>query len=437
MDQRERSRARHGWLLAAVLMMPTTAWAAPLPVFGDATLQINLDMARAHEAQGRWAEALTLYEQILTADRNHPDAKKGFLLCLRQCHRKYRLGDPSFTAALLNPQLRTSEVLDFYKDVLRKVHELYVDAEKRQLTQLFKQGVKELLFDLDDADFRSRFFKAQHSASEVQELRSLLLTRLENAKIANLADAEAQVRSIYRAANRLLDLNPKIVVAEFACGACNALDEYSFYHTQGSLMMGGSGKTGIEAEMPEKGIGYVRIWNFDDNTLQALEAVMHELTMSKVEVLILDLRDNAGGSLDAAVQVVERFVPAPELIATTSGKVNKTFQSFSMNVVEVPLFVLVNGNTASAAELVAARLKSRKDTELVGQTTFGKNLIQKLIPVSQAPFGAVRMSWAQFQVPKADDLAKRGGISPTIPVEGEQAQMAAALTRARALLPMR
>jgi hypothetical protein len=422
-------------MLAAVLILPSTAWAAPLPVFGDATVQINLDMARAHETQGRWGEALALYEQILTADRNHADAKKGYLFCLRQCHRKVRLGDPSFIPVVLN--VRTSEVVDFYKDVLRKVHELYVDAEKRQLTQLFKEGVRELLFDLDDPDFRSRFLKAQHSASELQEFRSLLLTRLENAKVANLADAEAQVRSIYRAANRLLDLNPKIVVAEFACGACNALDEYSLYHTQGSLMMPRSGKTGIEFDMPEKGIGYVRIWNFDDNTLQALETVMAELTMSKVETLILDLRDNAGGSLDAAVQVVERFVPAPELIATTSGKVNKTFQSFGMNVVDLPIFVLVNGNTASAAELVAARLKSRKNTELVGQTTFGKNLIQKLIPVSQAPFGAVRMSWAQFQVPKTDDLAKRGGIAPTIPVDGEEAQMSAALNQARARLPMR
>ena len=291
-------------------------------------------------------------------------------------------------------------MLDFYTDVLRKVNELYVHSEKAELTKLFQAGIDELLMDLDDAEFRSRFLKQHISASDIDAFRTSLRHRSAKAKIANINEAAEQVRAVVREAVRKLELNGKIVAGEFACGACNALDEYSFYLTQGALMTGSAEKTGIEAEVLEKGVGYIRIYNFDDSTVQTLEAVLHELNMNKVESLVLDLRDNAGGSLEAAVQVVERFVPAPQLIATTSGKINKTFQSFNMNVADMPMVVLVNGNTASAAELVAAALKTRKDTELIGQTTFGKNRIQKTMPVSQSPFGAIRLSWRSSRCPR-------------------------------------
>jgi carboxyl-terminal processing protease len=158
--------------------------------------------------------------------------------------------------------------------------------------------------------------------------------------------------------------------------------------------------------------------------------------MNKLEVLLLDLRGNSGGSLEAAVQVVERFIPAPQAIGSTSGKDNRIYQSLSMNVVDVPMFVLVDGNTASAAELVAGALKSRKGTELVGQNTFGKNLVQKLLPVSVAPYGAVRLTWSKFHLPKPDDWRKQGGIAPTIPTPAGDEETVA-LQRARSLTMMR
>ena len=110
-----------------------------------------------------------------------------------------------------------------------------------------------------------------------------------------------------------------------------------------------------------------------------------------------------------------------------------------MSVENVPLFVVVDGSTASAAELLAGALKAHKRADLVGQTTFGKNLIQKMVPVSQVPYGAIRLTWAKFYLHETHDLSQKGGITPTIAVEGRTSmgdpdqQLEVAMQRARNL----
>jgi hypothetical protein len=426
-------------LLATVLAcFPAAAFAVPMSqqTGQDTSVQTQLKLAKLADADGRWAEACYYYEQVLAADRNQPELKKRFLFCLRQCHRKIRLDDSSFTAPLLSPQMRLSETLEFYKDAVRKVQELYVSSDRAQLSRLFQEGLEELIYDLDDGEFRVKFLRPGISASEVLEFRNLLRQKWGNAKPKNVDEAASELRAIAKEASRKLDLNGKLVVVEFACGACNALDEYSFYMTQGSLLTMPADKGGLEAEMVDKGVGCIRLTSFDDSTPAAVATALQELRMHNMQVLVLDLRNNLGGSLESAVGVVEQFVPAPQPIASTSGKLNKTYQSFSMNVADMPMFVLVNGNTASAAELVAGALKTNKRAELVGQTTFGKSLIQKMVPVSMAPFGAVRLTWAKFHLPKPDEMSKQTGIVPTIATDVNQEETVA-VTRARALMGMR
>jgi Peptidase family S41 len=441
--QRQNSRRWSlGWAratTAVLLLLPLVAQAAStVPMSGrDSQAEFTLTMGRYHEANAQWAQACECYESLLLQDRNQPEIRKRFLFCLRQCHRKFRQSDPSFILQVLDPQFKMSESLEFYKDVVRKLGDFYLQSDKVQLTRLFHEGLEELCLDLDDQEFCVRFCKPTAQINEIRDCRAQLKQKFGNVKINNVGEAIDQIRAVSREVYRKLELNGKLVVVEFASGACNALDEYSFYLTQSGLMTMPSGKTGLEAQLLEKGIGYVRIYNFDDNTVAGLEAVLQEFKMAGLDALLLDLRDNAGGSLEAAVQVVERFLPAPTAIASTSGKVNKTFQSFGMNVVDVPLFVLVDGGTASAAELVAGALKANKRGELIGQPTYGKSLIQKLVPVSTAPYGAIRLTWARFHLPKTEDLSSHGGLTPSIPAAGADEQLAIAIQRARALVPMR
>lgn len=428
--------------LVSVLMFPMlAAQAAPNPttISGPPSRQNYLDLGKYYEANSQWALALEQYEYLLTLDRTDAEAKRRFLAALRQVHRKYRHNDPSFMGQVVSPQFKLTESLDFYRDVLRKVQEFYHNSERVQATRLFHEGLEELLTDLDDKDFCAKHLKQGLAVEEVQKFKIHLREKYGKVKVKDLAEASEQVYSVARDALRRVELRGTVVVVEFACGACNALDEYSFYLPQGSVgnapMMG---KVGLDAEVVEEGILQIRLSGFDERTLPALDAILADLETNKIKSLLLDLRGNPGGSLDVAVQVVERFVPAPQPIAGTTGKITRNFQSFNMMVVELPLFVLVDGTTASAAELVAGALKAHKRAELIGQTTYGKNSIQKLVPVSQAPYGGLKLSWAQFHLAKLDDMAKHGGIVPTIQTGSDpNEQRAMALERARQPLNMR
>src|SRR5262249_61655208 len=100
------------------------------------------------------------------------------------------------------------------------------------------------------------------------------------------------------------------------------------------------------------------------------------------------------------------------------------------------LFVLIDNQTASAAELVAGALKAHKRGELVGQNTYGKNLVQKMVPVSMAPFGAIHLTSAKLHLPKPDELSQPGAISPPIAADSGK-ELDAVLPRARALVSTR
>ncbi|HEX4592249.1 MAG TPA: S41 family peptidase [Gemmataceae bacterium] len=133
-----------------------------------------------------------------------------------------------------------------------------------------------------------------------------------------------------------------------------------------------------------EGIGYLRIANFQKTTLRELDAALSRLRSEGMRVLILDLRGNPGGAFAAAVQVADRFLPSGVIVSAT-GQVRafaKTYLAQNpMTASDVPLVVLVDGDTASAAEVVAGALRDNDRALLVGQQTYGKGTIQKLLPL--------------------------------------------------------
>src|SRR5262249_17226274 len=175
-----------------------------------------------------------------------------------------------------------------------------------------------------------------------------------------------------------------------------------------------------------------------DTTLQDLETALESYRAQGMQVLILDLRDNRGGSVEVAVDVVRRFLPDGTPIASTVGKVNVPYQSYTMTPLSLPVIVRTDGATPSAAELVAGALKAHKRAELIGQRTYGKNWIQQLVPVGQAPHGMICITWAQFFLPGTSDLSK--GITPNIAVPAtpmnEHRVGQVAIERARMMLPV-
>ena len=150
--------------------------------------------------------------------------------------------------------------------------------------------------------------------------------------------------------------------------------------------------------LPE-GIGYVRLSSFTKTTLTEIDetfAKMRGMGMG-LKALVLDLRGNPGGLFNVSVQVAERFLPEG-IIVSTQGQSSRTFESHSgMAALDMPLVVLVDGETASAAEVLAGALKENGRAKLVGLPTYGKGTIQTVLQLADA--GGVRITLARFFTP--------------------------------------
>ena len=167
-------------------------------------------------------------------------------------------------------------------------------------------------------------------------------------------------------------------------------------------------------------IGYVRITQFGEKTPKEFDAAMAQLGKEGATALVLDLRDNPGGLVDAAVEVVSRFVPGGTLVVATEGrKVGSAQQKYlSRNVnlrIRWPTVVLVNGNTASAAEIVAGALQDLGLAVIVGETTFGKGSVQTVqrVDPSVIPDVGVRLTTAHYTTPSRKKI-HGVGIEPDV-----------------------
>jgi carboxyl-terminal processing protease len=166
-----------------------------------------------------------------------------------------------------------------------------------------------------------------------------------------------------------------------------------------------------------KGTGYLRLTVFNGRSEREVRRAIGDLAGRGAKRLILDLRDNPGGSLFDAVAVVGVFL-AKGRVLSTRGRVLGATWTYDVPALEQPgwggdLVVLVNENTASAAEIVAAALARRGRASLVGRRTFGKGAVQIALPVGG---GAVCLTIARVYDPKDECLEGRG-IEPTLAVE--------------------
>jgi carboxyl-terminal processing protease len=194
---------------------------------------------------------------------------------------------------------------------------------------------------------------------------------------------------------------------------------------------------GTPAKPVAPGLGYIKITGFNKNTPQEVKEAILQLAALKMQVLIIDLRDNGGGSFLMGAKTVEMFLNSGVIASTGPSRAkdfnNKTFKSQNSQAFDMPIVVLVNGETASAAELFAAALKENHRAQLVGRTTLGKNTMQALIPLERLSSG-MRVTIARFYSPSKQDFGGRG-IDPhevVVLEEGatSEAQQLAELLRA-------
>ena len=163
-------------------------------------------------------------------------------------------------------------------------------------------------------------------------------------------------------------------------------------------------------------VGYVRIIQFNEPTADELSHKLDDLQKAGMEALVLDLRNNPGGLLNSAVDVCAQFVPPRTMVVYTEGRTASTKREYrtgadSKSRGDFPMAVLINGGSASGAEIVAGALKDLNRAILVGETTFGKGSVQSVISLPDG--SAVRLTTAKYFTP-SKQVIHQHGVTPTI-----------------------
>ncbi|MCG0277447.1 MAG: S41 family peptidase [Thermanaeromonas sp.] len=163
------------------------------------------------------------------------------------------------------------------------------------------------------------------------------------------------------------------------------------------------------------GIGYISLTMFNEQTGKDLDKLLNELRRQGLKALILDLRNNPGGSLQAAIEVASYFIPEGPVAYIVSQKRTEALHSTG-KYIKLPLAVLVNRGSASAAEIVAGAIKDAGSGVLIGETTFGKGVVQTIFPLKGG--AAVKLTTHKYLTPSKRDIDKVG-IAPDIQVKLE------------------
>lgn len=493
-------------LLWAVLAAPASAT--------EGKPESLLSQARRCERAGDWSKACSLYASLLSKDPTNADLRGQFRTCLRHWHRARRHQDASYRQQVLGQDFATA--LRLYGEVLASLRLEFPDGDRTDLDRLFHEGLTELRLALNDETFR-RLYVPDCDRQAVAAFLAQVDGTWGKRVVRYPLDAQSQALQVALAAKNALGLRPSVTVFEIVCGACNALDEYSYYLTprqfgeEESLARGESVGVGLElaqvdgrlvvanvlADGPaakallhvgdqinrvgnepaekltaesaadklkgrigtavelevfspargatrvsltrqivsvrsvaeaaivdkQEGIGYVQLAGFHQTTPQEFDEAVRQLEMQGMRSLILDLRGNAGGLFDPAVLVAERFLEEGAAIVSTRGRAGD-FRRTSHNVTPllVPLVVLIDATTASAAEVLAGALKDNDRATLVGQATFGKTSVQQVVELKTVQAGGIRLTWARFFSPLSRPSGD-GGITPHVAVDATPRSM--------------
>jgi len=165
-----------------------------------------------------------------------------------------------------------------------------------------------------------------------------------------------------------------------------------------------------------KELGYVRMLSFSQDSGAQLKRAVEKVEDEGAEGILLDLRHNPGGLLDQAVQSASIFLPEGEVVVTTKSRTqgDSTHESVGGNLPAKPLVVLVDGGTASAAEILTAALVDDGDATTVGETTYGKGVFQEEHGLDNG--GALKITVGEYFTPDGENLAKTHGIHPDVRV---------------------
>jgi carboxyl-terminal processing protease len=172
----------------------------------------------------------------------------------------------------------------------------------------------------------------------------------------------------------------------------------------------------IEGEMLEDGIGYIQILEFQSNTDEQFEEMILKLKKEGMKGMIIDVRANPGGLLSSVVNMLDYMLPEGMITYIEDKYGNRQEYRSNKSCIDMPIVVLVDQNSASASEIFAGAMKDYNYATLVGVTTFGKGIVQNIIPLSDGD--AIKLTTAKYYTPNGNYI-HGVGVAPDVEVKYE------------------
>ena len=173
--------------------------------------------------------------------------------------------------------------------------------------------------------------------------------------------------------------------------------------------------TTVEYEMLDNNIGYILLSDFEEVTANQFKEALNDLNSQNMKGLIVDVRNNPGGLLSSVNDVLRNLLPKGIIVYTVDKNGSKiTYECDGTHEFKLPMVVLTNKNSASAAEIFAGALKDYKKATLVGNTTFGKGIVQNIFGLNDG--SAVKVTVSKYYTPNGVNIHKTG-IEPDVTVD--------------------
>ncbi len=171
----------------------------------------------------------------------------------------------------------------------------------------------------------------------------------------------------------------------------------------------------VVSDMKEGKIGYIQITQFDTVTYSQFQKALAELTKKGAKGFVFDVRSNPGGNLDTVCDILDLILPEGTIVYTEDKAGEKEIiSSDEKHKLDVPMAVLINGNSASASEIFAGAIKDYELGTLVGTTTYGKGIVQQLFPMTDGT--CLKLTISEYFTPKGNNIHEKG-VEPDVEIE--------------------
>ncbi len=170
----------------------------------------------------------------------------------------------------------------------------------------------------------------------------------------------------------------------------------------------------VKSSIIDDNIGYIKLTSFDDLTYKDFKAELDKLGKNNIEGLIIDLRNNPGGLLDVCTQIADELLGAGDIVYTETKSGDREYIKSGKSMVNYPLVLLVNGGSASASEILAGAIKDHNRGILIGTTTFGKGVVQRIRDLQDGT--GLKLTISEYFTPNGINIHGIG-IEPDIVVE--------------------